>query len=217
MNGSGSTSRQRRVLLTASLLALAATLAGCGFHLRGSGPKPDLPFKTLYVAYPAGSAFGLSLKRAIVESGATTVVDKPNDAEAIATLIGESRDRQVLSLNSQGRVREYTLIERAVFQVKDSKGNALLPQTTSEVRRILNYDESQVLAKEQEAAMMYRDMQMDLIQQVLRRIASIKRKVPPAAEAPAASSAGAAASSASAPASAPAAAAPTGGGNAGSR
>jgi LPS-assembly lipoprotein len=170
----------RRSFLALGSTLFAAALAGCGFHLRGSGPRANLPFKTLYLAVPAGSALGADLRRAIIDSGSTTVVTDPKGAEAVAEITSEARDRQILSLNSQGRVREYTLISRAAVQVRDSKGADLLPLTPIEVRRILNFNESQVLAKEQEEAGMYRDMQADLVQQILRRIAAIK----PAALAP---------------------------------
>jgi LPS-assembly lipoprotein len=170
----------RRSFLAFGSTLFAAALTGCGFHMRGSGPRANLPFKTLYLAIPGGSALGADLRRAIIDSGSTTVVADPKGAEAVAEITSEARDRQILSLNSQGRVREYTLISRAAVQVRDSKGVDLLPLTPIEVRRILNFNESQVLAKEQEEAGMYRDMQADLVQQILRRIAAIK----PAAAAP---------------------------------
>jgi LPS-assembly lipoprotein len=174
----------RRSFLALGSTLVAAALTGCGFHLRGSGPRPNLPFKTLYLAFPTGSLLGADLRRAIVDSGSTTVIDDPKIAEAVAEISSEGRDKQVLSLNSQGRVREYTLILRATVQVRDNKGKNLLPATAVEVRRILNFNESQVLAKEQEEAGMYRDMQADLVQQILRRIASIKPATPAPAPAP---------------------------------
>ncbi|MNN27862.1 LPS-assembly lipoprotein LptE [compost metagenome] len=46
--------------------------------------------------------------------------------------------------------------------------------TVITLKRDLSYNEAQVLAKEAEEAMLYRDMQSDLVQQILRRIAAIK-------------------------------------------
>jgi LPS-assembly lipoprotein len=95
-------------------------------------------------------------------------------ADAALEVLSEGRDKQVLSLNSQGRVREYTLLYRLSFRVVDKEGRQLLAPTELVIRRIQSFNESQVLAKEAEEATLYREMQSDLVQQVLRRISAIK-------------------------------------------
>lgn len=86
----------RRSFLALGSTLLAAGLTGCGFHLRGSGPRANLPFKTLYLAFPTGSLLGASLRRAIVESGSTTVIDDPKVAEAVAEIAAEGRGKSVV-------------------------------------------------------------------------------------------------------------------------
>jgi LPS-assembly lipoprotein len=61
--------------------------------------------------------------------------------------------------------------------VIDAKGGQLLAPTEITLRRNLAFNEQQVLAKESEEALLYRDMQSDLVQQILRRLAAMK---PPA-------------------------------------
>ena len=159
------------------LLGLAAAspilISGCGFRLRGSGGSALLPFRTIHLAM-AGSPLATELKRNIVSGGDTVVVDDPRDAEAVVEVVSQGRDKKVLSLNSQGRVREYTLISRLVFQVKDGQGRILLAPTELAISRVLSFNESQVLAKEAEEASLYREMQSDLVQQVMRRLAALK-------------------------------------------
>ena len=46
------------------------------------------------------------------------------------------------------------------------------------LRRNLAFSEEAVLAKEGEEAMLYRDMQSDLVQQVMRRLAALKPQAP---------------------------------------
>jgi LPS-assembly lipoprotein len=164
---------KRRFALALALAPLV-TLSACGFTLRGSGPQARLPFRTVYVGFPETSPFGRELRRNIVGTGGTTIVEDPKAAEASIDVLSESRDKVILSLNSQGRVREYTLNYRLSFRVKDNKGAELLPPTDLIVSRTLTFNESQVLAKEAEEATLYRDMQTDLVQQILRRIAAIK-------------------------------------------
>ena len=48
-----------RGLIMAAMLALSA----CGFKLRGTGPQPILPFKTLFVSVAETSPLGVQLRR----------------------------------------------------------------------------------------------------------------------------------------------------------
>jgi LPS-assembly lipoprotein len=162
---------QRRLLATA--LITVVTLTACGFHLRGSGLQASLPFKTIHVGFPDSSSLGNDLKRYIGASG-TVVVSDPKAAEAALESLAESREKETISLNTQGRVREYALYYRLQFRVKDAGNNELLPPTEVVIRRNISFNESQALAKEAEETMMYREMQSDLVQQVVRRLAAIK-------------------------------------------
>jgi LPS-assembly lipoprotein len=157
------------------LLMLAATLllAACGFHMRGAA---DLPFKTIYLDFTPNSVVGVELKRNIQASG-TQVVDDKKEAEAILKVISDTRDRQVLTLNTDGRVREYALFLRFTFSVTDAKGTVTIPPTAITLRRVITYDPNQELAKQAEEALLYRDMQSDLVQQILRRLSASKSAI----------------------------------------
>jgi LPS-assembly lipoprotein len=98
----------------------------------------------------------------------------PAKAQALFDVISESRGKTILSLNSQGRVREYLLTYTLTFTVRDSKGVELLPATEITLRRNMAFDETQVLAKESEEALLYRDMSADLVQQIMRRLAALR-------------------------------------------
>ncbi len=140
---------------------LAAALAGCGFHLRGVAA---LPFERLYVAIP---------RRTIRIGTSTRVVENQKDAEAVLEVTGEAREKEIASFNAQGQAREYELRYRLSIRVHDGKGHEFLPATPLLAQRDISYNDSQVLAKETEEALLYRDMQSDLVQQVLRRLAAI--------------------------------------------
>lgn len=151
-------------------LALALPLlAACGFHLRG--PQP-LPFKTLYVGAPSYSELGAALRRSIRTSGSTEVVDDEKEAEAVLTVVSESKEKRILSLNAAGRVREFELRYTFVFRVAGKDGREFLPQNQVLLTRDFSFNDSAVLAKEQEEALLYRDMQNDLVQQIMRRMAA---------------------------------------------
>lgn len=164
---------QRRL---ACLLVVAATLAlsACGFQLRGSRNQANLPFSTLHLGFPEASSLGNELKRNIRAGSGTTLVTDPKTAQASIDLLSETREKVTLSLNTQGRIREYSLLYKVRFQVRNGQGKELLAPTEVVLKRDVSFNESQVMAKEKEEELLYRDMQSDLVQQILRRLAAIK-------------------------------------------
>jgi LPS-assembly lipoprotein len=149
-------------------------LAACGFALRDA---VQIPYAPLHIAVPDHSPFGAQLKRAVNAQGSTSLTDSPASAAAILTPTGEVREKTILSLNSAGRVREYQLQYRYSFRVHDRNGRDLIQPATIVLVRDMSFDDAAVLAKEQEETLLWRDMEADLVQQVLRRLAA---KAPPA-------------------------------------
>jgi len=167
----------RTVLHMTAALLIASTLTACGFQLRGSNGSYTLPFHSLYLSFDDTSALGAELKRNL-RAGDIVIADKPEQAEAQFVVQRETRGKSIQSLNSLGRVREYLLTYTLTFAVRDPKGVELLPSTEITLRRNMAFDETQVLAKESEEALLYRDMQADLVQQIMRRLAALKAPAP---------------------------------------
>ena len=157
------------------LLAAAMVLAGCGFQLRGSA---TVPFNTLYIPGATGG-IALDLKRNIEAGTQAKVVSDPKAAEAILDLFGESREKIILSLTGTGRVREFRLRYTVNYRVHDGKGAEYVPRTIVQLTRDVTYSDTEILAKEAEEQLLFRDMQSDMVQQIMRRLAvSQKPKVP---------------------------------------
>jgi LPS-assembly lipoprotein len=165
--------RMKSRIVCTLTLATALALSACGFQLRGSS-QTGLPFKTIYVGLPDNSALGAELRRYIRGIGDTSVVTDPQAAQAVLEVLSESRQKSILSLNSQGRIREYSLFYKLRFRVKDNKDQELLAPTDITLKRDISFNESQVMAKEKEEEMLYRDMQSDAVQQILRRLSALK-------------------------------------------
>jgi len=162
-----------RAALFAALVCLAALLAGCGFQLRGAAA---LPFETLYM--PATGGIGLDVKRSIRTGTTTQVVDDPKQAQAVLEFTQEARDKVILSLTSAGRVNEYELRYRVGFRVHDGKGGEFVPTSTLELKRAVTFNDSIILAKEAEEQQLYRDMQFDMLQLIMRRLAAAHKPKP---------------------------------------
>jgi len=161
----------RKIVL---MCAVAASLSACGFQLRGSGDQYSMPFKSIYLAFPETSSLGTALKRNLRGGDLVEVVTDPLKAEARFEVLSEGRGKQILSLNSQGRVREYLLTYTLVFKLRDAKGGELLGPTEITLKRPITFNENQVLGKESEETLLYRDMQTDLVQQIMRRLVAVK-------------------------------------------
>lgn len=159
-----------------SLLALGATLLveGCGFELRRA---PVLAFKSIYAGFAEASGLGNEFKRAIAASGQVKViadVRQIGSAEVVMDVLQDQREKTVVALNSAGQVLEFQLRLRLKFKLRTPQGKELLPETEILQQRELSFNESAILSKDAEEVLLYRDMQSDIVQQLLRRLAAVR-------------------------------------------
>lgn len=150
---------------------LVLLVAGCGFRLRGTA---EVPFGSVYIPN-ATAGIALDLKRNILAGTKAKVVDDAKNAEAVLQFTEETRQKEILSLTSAGRVREFLLRYRVGFRVHDGKGADFVPQNTIALTRDVTFNDAEILAKEQEEQLLFRDMQIDMVQQIMRRLAAAKR------------------------------------------
>lgn len=180
-----------------SLLALAApaVLAGCGFQLRKA---PDFAFNAILINAPGGSNIATELRRNLQSTGKVQVLTTPpspilpapstiaapqeaasappptTPGSVILDILQEQREKVVVGLTASGQVREFELRTRLHIRLRSVGGKELIPDTELLQTRDISFNESDVLSKESEETLLYRDMQTDLVQQLMRRLAAIK-------------------------------------------
>ena len=162
---------QRRWFLAAGG---ALSLAGCGFQLRGT---PELAFASLFVNVSENSSLGNELKRNLASLGTVKIINPPapqTDAQAVLDVLSDLREKTVVGVNATGQVREFQLRVRIRFRLRTPQGKDLIPDTELLQQRDISFNESAVLAKEAEESLLYRDMQSDLVQQLMRRLAAVR-------------------------------------------
>ena len=121
--------------------------------------------------YIAGStAFATPLARAIKAGSKTRIMTNPKEADVTLQILAEVRERSILSLSAAGRVQELQLRYRVNFRLTTKTGKELIGPNEILLKRDLLYSDTDVLGKEQEEALLYRDMQTDAVQQVVRRL-----------------------------------------------
>lgn len=161
----------RRTTLKTALALSATALAGCGFQLRR---PPKLSFSTVQlVGFPQRSPFTEQLRRSIEASGTTRVVESPAQAQVVLEALEDVRDKSVAAQTAAGQVREFTLRTRLRFRLRTPGGRLLIRDTELLLSRDMSYNETNALAKEQEEAMLYRGMQSDIVDQVMRQLAAV--------------------------------------------
>ncbi|MBU6258275.1 MAG: hypothetical protein KGL18_20810 [Burkholderiales bacterium] len=164
-------SSRRGVLRALGALVLPGSIAlgGCGFELRRA---PKLPFRSIaLVGFAPRSPLAQALRDQLALQ--VEVVDDPARADVVLQALLDLRDKVVVAQTAASQVREFELRVRITFLAHAPGGRELLPRTELMLTRDLSYAENNALAKEQEEAELYRDMQTDIVQQVLRRLASV--------------------------------------------
>ncbi len=163
----------RRLFLIVLVLAMSGAVGGCGFKLRGAY---TLPFDTLYIAYPENTPLYSVLKRGIEASTQTRIVTDKKKAQASFVVVGDVQAQNILALDTAGNVAEYQLVRTFSFRVNDAADHELIPPSAIAIHRDVSFNNAQALAKESEDALLWRDIENDLVQQILRRLATAKPK-----------------------------------------
>lgn len=164
----------RRYLLL-GLTALTLLLAACGFGLR---QPTQYAFSSLYSSVPPNSPLGIELQRQLQAGGQLRYITDTaqlKEAEVLLDVYAEQRVKTVVGVSATGQVREFQLRLNLKFRLRTQLGKELIPETELVQQRTMSYSEAFALAKEVEEAMLYRNMQGDMVQQIMRRLAAIRQ------------------------------------------
>jgi len=152
-------------------VVLALVLSGCGFHLQGREPLPEV-VRTPYVqTSDRQSEFALSLQRAMISSGARPVAQK-DKASVVVNILKDDVVRRTLSVSAQNQPDEYELTYTVRFSVTSGDKELLPPTDISNVRSFA-FSEQLLLAKNHEETILRQDMAHDLADMVMRRLANL--------------------------------------------
>ncbi|MGH8201475.1 MAG: LPS assembly lipoprotein LptE [Steroidobacteraceae bacterium] len=153
------------------LAGVALLLAGCGFHLEGRVPLPQAIRRPYILTPDQQSDFAQSLRREMLISGAQPV-DLPGQATAEVHILEDAVKRRVLSVSAQNRPTEYQVTYTVRFSVTAGTRVLLPPQQVS-AERSYSFDESLLLAKEHEEAILRQAMGHDLADIVMRQLSRV--------------------------------------------
>lgn len=164
----------RRTFLATALAA--GVLTGCGFHLRG---EMKMPFKRAFLNGDENHRLIAGLRRQL-RLNSVDIVDTRQQADVLIVIRALTQDREILSLDSGGKAREYRLFYTLDYSLERPSGETLRPPSKIRARREYTFDTNQLLAKAQEEDILFRDMEDDLLQQLMRRLATVSLEAPEA-------------------------------------
>jgi LPS-assembly lipoprotein len=149
----------------------AALAAGCGFQLRR---YDGLPFASLYIDAPGGSAVAQRLRTMLATVNTISLTATAAEAAAVLKITQEERVKSILTLTGGGRVSEYRLTLRIGYAVLGKDGVALAAPETFELVRSMTYDDSLLLAKGAEEQLLYRDLVENAALRIVRRMQTLQ-------------------------------------------
>ena len=156
-----------------ALAAAAMTLvASCGFHLRG---EPEVGVRKLFISAAVPSSVQADIRRTLA-NGPTRLVTTAPEAEAHLHILQEGREKTVYTVTGTGRVYEFQLRLFVRYElVVPGREEPVIAPIDVETRRLITYSATAPTAKEAEEQLLYKDMQLELAQQILRHVAAMTR------------------------------------------
>ena len=157
------TSTQSRFFIA---VILVCVLQACGFKLRGSIElSPDM--SPIYLQQNSVLELGREIESLLI-SNKIDLVDDEKQSKAQLVLVKEAKKRRVLSVDSNGRAREYLLSYAVTFSIKI--GSAKAAEDKISISRSLLFDSDAVLAVANESEVLYKDMRRDAARLILLKL-----------------------------------------------
>jgi len=156
------------------LMLLVSVLSGCGFQLRGALELSD-EISPLYLK--SNSSFELARElKLLLATNNVTETDKPEKANFQLILVQEKKSRRVLTVDGDGRAKEYLLTYTIDYSinVKDAAQKDVIESIS--LRRSLLFDTEAVLAVTNESEILYKNMQRDAARLILLKLQTRARQ-----------------------------------------
>ena len=162
-------------LVGTGVLLVSGGLSGCGFALRQA---PSFAFSSLRVSNQISTPVSRALQRELATAGIqvmnTAAAAGQSPVQVVLEVLLDQRERAVVGQTASGQVRELQLRTRFRFRLSTPSGKYLIDETEMLLERDISFTETGVLAKAAEEQLMFNDMQNDIVQQVMRRLAAVK-------------------------------------------
>jgi LPS-assembly lipoprotein len=138
-----------------------------------------MSFSKLYTNFADGSLVGSDFRRMLRAQDSVEIVAKPEQGELRLMVLQDLREREIVGYSATGRPREYQLRQKLRYRLLDSKADPIGNEVEIVIRRDISTSDALINAKLQEEEQLYREMQGDLVQQLIRRLGAVNLKQSP--------------------------------------
>jgi LPS-assembly lipoprotein len=157
---------------------LATLITGCGFQLRGYGEQP-IGLKAVALKFGpelTASSWSYALRRQLSQAGIALAEDAPTQL----TLTDISLDKDIVSYDSRGKAAEYQLSQSVSIKIEtlptgDDTSTTNSYEDTLNGSRVYTFDPENVSGKSQEERLLTREIQTELIRDIVLRLSDYSR------------------------------------------
>jgi len=161
-----------RRLRLCSLLLMSCALLACGYHLRGSYDLPQ-HLSPLFIDKESMSLPLYRELRSTLKASGAELADDATVAVSVLEIVKEQQTRDVISVDTLGRAREYRLIYRLTFSLQAAE-ETLIENSQIQLKRNLLFNPETVLGVAQEQENIYQDMIADSARQMVQRLQALQ-------------------------------------------
>jgi LPS-assembly lipoprotein len=158
----------KKILL---VIVAALILNACGFKL---ATKADLApmFAKTSVSYETDADVMANVVISQFKANDIQIVGA-EEATADLTILYETKNKEILSVDEKGKVREYELILQVGIRLTDETGKALIKNQNIRLSRDFLFEIDDVLGKTSEREQIYQEMREDIARLIVYRLQAI--------------------------------------------
>jgi LPS-assembly lipoprotein len=145
-------------------------VSGCGFQLRTWDIGSSV--ESAYVAVSDRNPMKGPLERALRQAG-VDLADAADTAAVVVELLDARQERRSVSVSGQARAAEYEMTLAVQYRVTDPRGGELIAPQWLQRERVYRVDRDNIVGSSEEQALLVREMQTDLVQQILRAVNAV--------------------------------------------
>ena len=157
------------------LALLSVALAGCGFHLRGSGVETNLA--SAYVRAAQSVTVNSELTRILRQSG-VKILDSEQGAAVVIDLLEQQQTSRTVSYTDRATAAESELDLRVRFKVVAAGGKVLIDERWAHATRTYLIDTNNLVGSNQQAQLLTGELLTDCAQQIIRGLSAATRAKP---------------------------------------
>lgn len=153
------------------ILIAALAINACGFQLAAKA-NLDPMFEKTHIDYQANTAAMAKLLAAQFKANDMQLVNS-DDASAHLKLLYENQTKEILSVDENGKVREYELILQVGIRLSDAGGKVIIRNQDIRLSRDFLFEINDVLGKSSEREQIYQEMREDIARLIIYRLQAI--------------------------------------------